>query len=270
MTRRSPAGAAAMSTHCACGRRARRAPMQVAAFSGGDRNQCERCPRARGRDLARALSQRFDAGGPGAAAAPGIFLHRGLAAGFDAPPLRRIRFARDSGRSGSGPAQRHASGHRRGRTDAHPGRRARHRLGRSLDDHARHAQLHQSHAAAGSAGNLAGRAARPAAAAPSADHLPDQLVSSEGGSRPRLYRCRTSCRTFRWCTRTAANACAWRIWPFSARMSSTASRRCIPICCARRCFTISPKRRRHASSTRPTASPSGAGSTTPTRRSRVC
>ena len=70
---------------------------------------------------------------------------------------------------------------RRRRADAHPGRSARRGLGGSLGDHPGHVLLHQPHAAARGAGKLAGRADGAAAAAPHADHLPDQRAAS----RPR-------------------------------------------------------------------------------------
>ena len=110
-------------------------------------------------------------------------------------------------------------------------------LAESVGDHARDLELHQPHAAAGSAGKLAGRSARPPAAAPFADHLHDQLDSSAGPRKARPQRRRISSPPYRW-SRTMANvACAWRIWRSSARIASTASRRCIPNCSRTRCLT---------------------------------
>ena len=96
--------------------------------------------------------------------------------------LTEIGIARQPARSRRHSAQRHASGHRRGRVDAHSGRRARNRMVERLENHARDLELHQSHAAAGGAGKLAGRTARPSVAAAFADHLCDQLASLEAGA----------------------------------------------------------------------------------------
>ena len=81
------------------------------------------------------------------------------------------------------PAQRHPSGHRRGRTDAPAGGRARDGLGHGLARHAQHLRLHQPHAAARGAGEVAGRSVRPAAAAAPGDHLRDQPPLPRRGAR---------------------------------------------------------------------------------------
>ena len=76
------------------------------------------------------------------------------------PPPAHLRRHPLAARQGGDPAQRHASGDRRRRADAHPGRRARPRLGRGVGHHRPHALLHQPHAAARGAGDLAGAALR--------------------------------------------------------------------------------------------------------------
>ena len=81
----------------------------------------------------RALSRRFDAGRAGTAAAPGVFLHLGLAAGHRPPPPPAVSATiAHPRRQGRDPAQRHPSGGRRRRADAPPRRRPRARLGRGL------------------------------------------------------------------------------------------------------------------------------------------
>ena len=124
------------------------------------------------------------AGGPRIAAAPGIFLRLGLAAGSGQAPSLRRRAVAQPRPEGRGAAQRHPSEPRRRRTDADPGRPAQFPLGRGLEDHGGDAVLHQPHAAAGSARDLAGRTVRAAAAAPSRNHLPHQRRS--------IWRWRTS------------------------------------------------------------------------------
>ena len=89
-------------------------------------------PRAARGDLARALSERRDAGGPGAAAAAGVLLRVGVAAGPAAPAQGSSTASSSSlRRPRRDPAERHASGHRRSRADAPAGRRARHAVGAS-------------------------------------------------------------------------------------------------------------------------------------------
>ena len=86
-TRRSPAGAAATSTRCGCGRRARPRRCISPRSTTGDVCRRHRAARAGRGDFARALSERRDAGGTGAAAAPGVFLHLGVAAGHRAAAI---------------------------------------------------------------------------------------------------------------------------------------------------------------------------------------
>ena len=116
-----------------------------------------------------------------AAAAPGIFLRLGLAAG-SGQPSSRLRWAVTQPRvKGRGAAQRYPPQSRRHRADAHSGRPSQFPLGRCVEDHGRHPVLYQPHAAAGGARDLAGRAVRAAAAAPSGDHLPHQCRASGAG-----------------------------------------------------------------------------------------
>ena len=141
-------------------------------------------------DLQIPLSERREPGGPRAAAAPGIFLRLGLAAGSGQPPSGLRRTIARAGVEGRGAAQRHPSEPRRHRADAYPGRPAQFPLGRCVADHGGDVVLHQPHAAAGSARDLAGRTVRAAAAAPSGNHLPHQCrASGAGGQRaPRRRR----------------------------------------------------------------------------------
>ena len=138
---------------------------------------------ARGIDLQIPLSERREPGRARTAAAAGIFLRLGLAAGPDQAAPRLRRTVAQPRLQGRGAAQRHPSEPRRHRTDAHPGRPAQFPLGRGVEDHGRDAVLHQSHAAAGGAGDLAGRTVRAAAAAASRNHLPHQRRASGAGRR---------------------------------------------------------------------------------------
>ncbi len=122
-------------------------------------------------------------GGARTAAAAGIFLRLGFAAGPDQAAPRFRRAVAQPPFQGRGAAQRHPSEPCRHRTDAHPGRPAQFPLGRGVEAHGGDAVLHQSHAAAGSAGDLAGRTVRAAAAAASRDHLPHQCRASGAGRR---------------------------------------------------------------------------------------
>ena len=83
-------------------------------------------PRAAGGDLARALPERRNGCRPRAAAAAGVLLRLGVAAGPAAPAQGAARRARVARRPRVDPAERHASGDRGPRADAAPGRRARH------------------------------------------------------------------------------------------------------------------------------------------------
>ena len=90
-------------------------------------------------DLQVPLSERREPGRPRVAAAPGIFLRLGLAAGSGPAASRLRRAVARAGVQGRGAAQRHPSEPRRHRTDAHSGRPAQLPLGRSLADHRRDA-----------------------------------------------------------------------------------------------------------------------------------
>ena len=135
-TRRSPAGAAGTSTRCGCGRRAPRPAVARRFQSRRPRRRAGR-PRAAGGDFARALSERRHAGGRGLAPAPGVLLRVGVAAGPGAPAQEAARRTVIAAGPRRDPAERHASGHRRRRADAHPGRRARHAVGPRVADHDR-------------------------------------------------------------------------------------------------------------------------------------
>ena len=67
----------------------RRTPIHLAAFNQGDYVGATGGARAGRGDLARALSERRHARRPGAAAAAGVLLHLGVAAGHRAPPSVR-------------------------------------------------------------------------------------------------------------------------------------------------------------------------------------
>ena len=183
---------------------------------------------ARRIDLQVPLSQRREPGGPRAAAAPGIFLRLGLAAGSGQAPSRLRRPVARSGVEGRGAAQRHPSQPRRHRADAHPGRSAQLPLGRGVADHGGDAVLHQPHAAAGGARDLAGRTVRTPAAAPSGDHLPHQCRASGAGRCALSRRRRFQGLGIADRRESPAAGCGWGNWHSSDRTASTASRRCIP------------------------------------------
>ena len=189
-TPRSSAGAASTSTRCGCGRRARPIRCELDVFNTGDYLGASRRGSARGIDLQIPLSERRERRGPRIAAAPGIFLRLGLAAGPGQAASRLRRAVAQPRAKGRGAAQRHPSEPCRHRADAHPGRPAQFPLGRGVEDHGRDAVLHQPHAAAGSAGDLAGRTVRAAAAAASRNHLPHQRRASGAGrsALPRRHR----------------------------------------------------------------------------------
>ena len=166
--------------------------------------------------------------GPRIAPAAGVFLRLGLAAGHRAPaPADLQRSALAAGARGD-PAQRHASEHRDRRADAAPGRCLRAAVGRGVAGDRRHVLLHQPHAAAGGAGELAGRADRAGAAAPSGDHLPHQRDASRSGARAQSGDDADGCGALDHRREPTAGTCAWVISPLSARIASTASRRCTP------------------------------------------
>jgi hypothetical protein len=180
------------SARCACGRPPRR-PDRPARLQ-------HRRLRARGRvqepvreHLLGAVPQRQHPGRARTAPAQEYFFTSASIQDILARHLRRARHAGQPGRQGGHPPERHPPGHRRGRTDAAAGRRARLRLGRRLGDHAARVQLHQPHADARGAGDLAGGADAACAAAPPGDHLPHQPRIP--GPRPRTPagRQRTSC-----------------------------------------------------------------------------
>ena len=162
------------------------------------------------------------------------------------------------------PAQRHPSGDRRAGADAPAGRRARRRLGRGLGDHPGDVLLHQPHPAAGGAGDLAGAADGAAAAAPHADHLPDQRAASRrpgrhAASRMRRRSMRVSLIDEHSGRRVRMGQLAFlgshRVNGVSA-LHTELMRQTVFRAAARRCT-------RTASSTRPTASASAAGCSTP-------
>ena len=150
------------------------------------RRSCRRAGRtvARQCHIADPLPQRRNAGGPGIAAAAGVFLLVGFVAGPAASPHPPVWRPAQPRRQVRHPAQRHASRDRRRGTDAAAGGRARPEMGRGLADHHRHDLLHQPHAAARGAGKLAGAADGAAAAAPHADHLRDQQAASRRAGQP--------------------------------------------------------------------------------------
>ena len=202
------------------------------------------------RDRAEAISrvlypERLNARRPGTAAAAGVFLCLGLAAGPCAPPYSQhgdFIVAAES----CHPAQRHAPRDRGRRAHAAPRRRCTDAAGHEAWDITRRTRsLHEPHAAAGGAGDLAGRADGAAAAAAHADHLRDQrAASSTRCARPATMprrRCRFADRRA-----MATGASAWAISPSSARTRSTASPRCIPSSCAQTVF-----RDLHAALSRP-------------------
>ena len=117
-TRRSPAGAAATSTRCGCGRRAPTTPVPSRRVQPGRLRRRHGAARPGRSDFARALSERRHAGGPGAAAAAGVFLHLGVAAGHRPAASAAVRQPDLAARPCRDPAQRHASGDRGGGADA--------------------------------------------------------------------------------------------------------------------------------------------------------
>ena len=150
--------------------------------------------RARRSDLQGALSERRDPGRPGVAAAAGIFLRFGLAARPRPPPRQAVRRHPHAARPRRGSAQRHASVDRRRRADAHFRRPQPHRVGGGVADHQEGLLLHQPYAPARGAGELAGAVDGAAAAAPHADHLPDQRDPSRRRAQERSRRSRLALR----------------------------------------------------------------------------
>ena len=151
---------------------------------------------ARRSDLQGALSERRDAGGPGTAAAAGVFLRLRLAARSRAPPRQAIatsaRSATRSPSSSTTPIPRSRIAElMRILVDLNG------RLGRGLGDHPGDVLLHQPHAAARGAGELAGAADGAAAAAPHADHLSHQRRPSRRRAQGRLRRTRACSPPFR-------------------------------------------------------------------------
>ncbi len=121
-------------------------------------------------------------GRPGTQAPPGVFLLRRLLAGHRAAAPQPVWRADVAARQGGHPSQRHPPGGGRGRADAAPDGRPRHRLRHRLGLDPAHLRLHQPHAVAGSAGELAGAAVRAAAAAPHADRLRHQRPAAARGA----------------------------------------------------------------------------------------
>ena len=110
-------------------------PLRLDVFNTGDYLGASRRGGARGIDLQIPLSERREPGGPRTAAAAGIFLRLGLAAGPGQAPPHFRRAVAQPRVEGRGAAQRHPSEPRRHRADAHPGRSAQFPLGRSVEDH---------------------------------------------------------------------------------------------------------------------------------------
>ena len=136
-TPRSSAGAASTSTRCGCGRRARPIRCKLDVFNTGDYLGAS-AEEARAEAICKFLYPNDEsAGGPRIAAAPGIFLRLGLAAGSGQAPSRLRRPVAQPRAEGRGAAQRHPSEPRRHRTDADPGRPAQFPLGRGVEDHGR-------------------------------------------------------------------------------------------------------------------------------------
>ena len=104
---------------------ARADPLHLETFNLGDYVGALAHQLAGRGDLARPLSERRDAGGPGAAAASGVLLHLGVAAGPRAPSLQQYGDSALAAGHAGDPAQRHPSGDRGAGADAPPRRRAR-------------------------------------------------------------------------------------------------------------------------------------------------
>ena len=151
-------------------------------------------------------------------------------------------------------AQRHAPGHRRGRTDAPAGRRAPAGLGRGLERDAAHLCLHQPHPAARGAGEVADTAVPEHPAAPPRNHLRDQRPPPRRGAPALSLRQRRACSACRSSTRPDRATCAWHIWPASAASPSTAWPNCTAACSRKPCCATSTSCGRRSSRTRPTAS----------------
>ena len=132
-------------------------------------------------------------------------------------------------RQGGDPAQRHPSGDRRRRADAASSSTC---TSCAWDEAwaitTGDLHLHQPHAAARGAGDLAGAADGAAAAAPHADHLPDQRAAPDEARDGAAVDDRHARRGLADRRAAAAAACAWATSPSSARTRSTASRRCTP------------------------------------------
>ena len=183
------------------------------------------------RHLARALSRRCDAGRPGAAAAPGVLLHLGLAAGHrPAPPAASTATSASLPDKAAIQLNDTHPGDRRRRADAPPDRRARARLGtRPGSITTRHHRLHQPHAAARGARELAGAAVRAAAAAPHADRLRRSTPAALEARRasPQFDGAPLAASVADRRERRPPRPHGLRS-PSSARTRSTASRRCTP------------------------------------------
>ena len=234
-TRRSRAGAAPRQ-HAAAVVGARRRPAVARRLQPRRPRRRAGGPRAPGGDLARAVSERRDRRRAGPAPAPGILLRVGVAAGPRAPAPCAARRLALAARPRGDPAERHASGDRRAGADAPARRRARHAVGHA-------------------------HGTSPRASSTTRTTRCCRRRSRPGRSRSSTRCCRATCRSstrinaqhldaLRAAGAATADLCfgvadrrdgsssasGWGIWRSSARIASTACRRCTPNSCAQTVF----------------------------------